>query len=135
MLLELGHIPDHTVVSEQPAGLAERMRIDHGQRAVGRMPNVRHEGRRRDLARVRSKAAIRERGDRMLVYVGSTVGIEIANAGSVCVLMALGTQAVRRPEQPERRPHGLVSSAHPEQSTHSRGPYWSAEPWSGQNDL
>jgi hypothetical protein len=106
-----------------PVSLTERMCVRHRQRSVRRVPDVCHEGSRTYLARLGSEPAILERGDRLLVDAGWAVRIEIADAGAVGILMALGAQAVSRSEQPERRPHGLVARAHPEQSTHPREPY------------
>jgi hypothetical protein len=112
--VERRQVLDHAVVREQPAVLAERMRVAHLERARGGEADVRKEGRRAHLARLTRERPVAEGGVRLLADVGYARGVEPAQAGAVGLAVALRGQAVGRGEQPERRPGGLAASAHAE---------------------
>jgi hypothetical protein len=118
MLLELREVPDDPVVGEQSVALAERVGVCQRQAACRCVPDVGNVGTRPDITGFRRESAILKRGDGLLIDVGRVVPVEIADAGAVRVVMALRDQTVWRVEQPERCLHGVISSAHPEQSTH-----------------
>ena len=118
--VERRQILDHAVVGEQPSVLLERVgvaqrsarpwtRSGRGRRKCSRRPRA---PRARTPRPRKRRSAACGRAARPLV--------KPAQARPVRLAVALRGEAVRRLEQPERRPRGPAPGAHAEQAAHFR---------------
>src|SRR5438309_87018 len=117
-LLQRSQVLDYAVVCEQPPPLLERVRVTQLEGAGGSEADVGNERRRGRAARLARKRPVSERSQRLLLDMGLTTPVEVPEAGSIRLAMALNAQRVRRLEQPERGRHRIAPSAHAKQATH-----------------